>query len=131
MRVSLVRNWNLTLALVWALFGSATALADVIDGEDLVDPTRPLFFTNGPAEDVDLTALYRTVVPASFDINFIRASSSNPIAVINNLQVTIGDTIGGATVVGIDRDTVTLLINGEEQIISLYKTSVKSAVISR
>ncbi len=118
------------------LFGSILlvtqlARADVIDGEELVDPTRPLFASTENNEEIDLTEIYRNVVPASFEINFIRASSENPIAVINGVQVTLGDIIGGATVAGIGRDTVTLLINGQENEISLYKTSVKSAVIER
>jgi hypothetical protein len=131
MRGLLVRNWFLLPGLGLALFLSSAANADVIDGEELVDPTRPLFAANSPAEVADLTELYRTVVPASFDISFIRASSSNPMAVINSLQVTIGDVIGGATVSSIDRDSVTLIINDEERIISLYKTSVKSAAATR
>jgi hypothetical protein len=131
MRGSLVRNFTLLLKLSAALLLSYAANADVIDGEELVDPTRPLFSVNNPAEAEDLTDLYRTIVPASFDISFIRASSSNPIAVINSLQVTIGDVIGGALVSRIDRDSVTLLVNDEERIISLYKTSVKSAAVTR
>ncbi len=126
-----MRNYCLVLVSVFVLLSSISAVADVIDGENLVDPTRPLFATNQLAEEADLTDLYRSIVPASFDISFIRASSTNPIAVINSLQVTIGDLIGGATVSSIDRDSVTLLVNGEEKIISLYKTSVKSATTTR
>ncbi len=119
------------LALGLALAISSAAFADIIEGEELVDPTRPLEFAKGPTAATDLGSLFRNIVPANFDISFIRASSDNPIAVINNLQVTVGDVIGGATVSSIGRDSVTLLINDEEQIINLYKTSVKSAVISR
>jgi hypothetical protein len=126
-----VRNCCSILLSMVALLTSVIAQADIIDGENLVDPTRPLFASNRPADEVNLTELYRTVVPASFEISFIRAGDTNPVAVINNLQVTLGDVIGGATVSSIGRDSVTLLINGEERIISLYNTSVKSAVIPR
>ena len=126
-----MRNLAAYLAMMLALIFSVSAYADVIDGEELVDPTKPLFALSESQEPADLTDLYRTVVPASFDISFIRASSENPMAVINSLQVTLGDVIGGATVAKIDRDSVTLLINDEERIISLYKTSVKSAATAR
>lgn len=107
----------------------SVSFADVIDGEDLVDPTRPLTSVSDNG-GVDLGAVYRSMVPASFDISFIRASSSNPIAVINGQQVTIGDVIGAASVLSIDRSSVTLLIDGQEQIVSLYKTNVKGAALT-
>ncbi|MFT4863574.1 MAG: hypothetical protein ACI95C_002806 [Pseudohongiellaceae bacterium] len=127
----LLGNMYSLLTVGIALAISSTASADIIEGEELVDPTRPLMFATSPAAAADLGSLFRNIVPANFDISFIRASSDNPIAVINNLQVTVGDVIGGAIVSSIGRDSVTLIINDEEQIINLYKTSVKSAVISR
>lgn len=106
------------------------ASAELIDGEELVDPTRPFL----PA-DIDnsllVQELIRTVVPASFDLSFIRAGSSSPMAVINQQRVTIGDVIGGAEVIAIDRSSVTLLIDEEERLISLYDVSVKAAAVSQ
>ena len=100
--------------------------ADLIDGEELPDPTRPLFVSSGDgADNSDVLAMIRNVVPASFDLSFIRAGSS-PIAVINQERVTVGDVIGGATVLGIERSSVTLSINGEERRISLYGDSIKA-----
>lgn len=104
--------------------------ADIIDGEDLVDPTRP-FFANAGSDNNSNLDLIRTVVPASYDLTFIRAGSSAPIAVINNQQVTIGDVIGGAVVLEIDRSSVTLLINNAERRISLYGTNIKAPVRER
>ena len=107
---------------------SNLALADLIDGEEFLDPTRPLFFTaesEGAVSD-DVMTMIRDVLPSSFDVSFIRASGSTPMAVVNSQRVTIGDSIGGASVVAIDRSSVTLSINGAERKISLYGNSIKS-----
>ena len=61
---------------------------------------------------------------SSFDLSFIRAGST-PLAVINDERVTIGDVVGGATVVSIDRSGVMLSINGEERRVSLYEDGLK------
>ena len=79
----------------------------------------------GDSEE-EMTELFRTVVPASYDVSFVRAGSSSPMAVINEQRVTIGDVIGGALVTAIDRNGVTLLINDEERRVTLYATNVKS-----
>lgn len=102
--------------------------ADLIDGEELVDPTRPLFVSSGSQSDSSsVLSLIQSIVPSSYDLSFIRAGSS-PVAVINQERVTLGDVIGGATVVAIDRSSVTLSVNGEEQRISLYGDTIKAPV---
>ena len=102
--------------------------ADQIDGEELVDPTRPLFFSMAPEGEGSAAVMnmIRNVLPSSFEVSFIRASSTSPMAVVNSERVTTGDSIGGASVVAIDRSSVTLSVNGEERRISLYGDSVKS-----
>lgn len=111
------------------LMCSACAVnADLIDGEELQDPTRPIFAGNNNGEGTsEVLNMIRNVLPASFDLSFIRAGSS-PIAVINQERVTIGDVVGGATVIGIERSSVTLSINGEERNISLYGNGIKTPV---
>lgn len=107
------------------MIASGQVVADIIDGEELVDPTRPVSIEQ--IEDSTLVqGLIRNVVPASFDVSFIRAGSSSPMAVINQQRVTIGDTIGGAEVLEIDRNGVTLLVGENERRISLYGVSVKA-----
>lgn len=107
---------------------SIGAYADVIDGEDLTDPTRPLVRPLADIEDGDdFLEQFSSVLPSSFELSFVRASSSSPMAVINDRRVTIGDVIGGAEVIAIDRSGVTLLLNGEENRINLYGSSVKAA----
>ena len=127
MRGSLVFKKLTVLGLSLAALGSGQTAADVIDGEELADPTRP--FTLSNTSDSSLVQeLIRNVVPASYDLSFIRASGSAPMAVINQQRVTIGDIIGGAEVIAIDRSGVTLLIGEEERKISLYDVSVKTSV---
>lgn len=109
-------------------FAAGNVQADLVDGEELRDPTRPLFVRAQESTSGEVLSMIRNVVPASYDLSFVRASSSSPIAVINSERVTVGDVIGGATVVAIDRSSVTLSINGEERIISLYSESIKSPV---
>ena len=45
-------------------FAASSAKADLIDGEELVDPTRPLFIGRGDS-DTDVLTMIRNVVPAS------------------------------------------------------------------
>ncbi len=110
-----------------AVLGNA-ANADLVDGEELMDPTRPLFLVpvgEGSISE-DVMTMIRNVLPTSFDVSFIRASGSSPMAIVNSEQVTIGDSVGGASVVAIDRNSVTLSINGEERRVSIYGDSIKS-----
>ena len=104
------------------------AYADIVDGEELVDPTRPLFLSSVTSDetDVDVAGFIRSVVPSSYDVSFIRASGSTPMAVVNSERVTVGDTIGGAEVIEIGRNSVTLLINGEERTVSIFDTALKT-----
>lgn len=117
-----------TLWLASGLLAAAQSSAEIIDGEEFVDPTRPLLMS-APRGNVDssVSDMIRNVVPASYDVSFVRASSSSPIAVINDQRVTIGDQIGGATVVAIDRGGVTLSINDQERRISVFATNIKSS----
>lgn len=123
---------RITAAALILLLVSANTAAEVIDGEELVDPTIPLAeLLMEVNEGFDLGAIFQNVVPENFDLSFIRASATNPMAVINSQRVTVGDLIGGATVTRISRSSVTLLIQDEEREIGLYDTSVKSAVLKQ
>ncbi|MFT4816521.1 MAG: hypothetical protein ACI80L_001546 [Pseudohongiellaceae bacterium] len=104
---------------------ASLARADLIDGEDFIDPTQPLFYVANSDIDV-VDEIFRTVVPASYDISFIRAGGDSSTAVINNVRVSIGDIIGGAEVLLIDREGVTLLIDDEERRINMYESRIKS-----
>jgi hypothetical protein len=128
-----VFKFQTTAIAVTFLLVSAQALAEIIDGEELVDPTVPLaeVLIENAGLGIDLSALYQNIVPENFNLSFTRASTTNSMAVINNQRVTVGDLIGGATVTKISRSSVTLLIHDEERVIGLYDTSVKSAVLKQ
>ena len=117
-----VRN---TITLFVSVLLASTSMADVIDGETLVDPTRPIQVT-AANNDTLIVDLVRTDVPSNYDLSFVRAGGDHPIAVINQQQLTIGDVIGDAEVIVIDRGGVTLSVNDEEHRVSLYGVSVKS-----
>lgn len=114
------------IAVIIGLLAFASlARAELIDGEDFVDPTKPLFYVDSSGDGV-VDQIFRTVVPASYDISFIRAGGESSTAVINNIRVSVGDIIGGAEVLLIDREGVTLLIDDEERRISMYANRIKS-----
>jgi hypothetical protein len=130
MRGSSVFRIRSKITLLVSVLMATTSMADVIDGEELVDPTRPFQFA-AVSDDASIQDLIRTVIPSSYDLSFVRAGGDNPIAVINQQQLTIGDVIGGAEVIVIDRGGVTLMVNNEEQRVSLYGVSVKSNSVSQ
>jgi|TARA_B100001971_G_C17706453_1_gene294309 hypothetical protein len=107
--------------------------AEVIDGEDLVDPTRPFYSVSSTAAtDSGPVTLSGAVSSGGFEVTFIRASSTLPLAVVNDERVTIGDLIGNAQVIGIDRGGVDLLIEGtEERRVELFSESIKETVDDR
>lgn len=113
--------------MIIAALGLNGALADVIEGENLVDPTRPLLA--GSASPQPIPAVLSDSMDgaaASFQVSFIRASGTNPVAIVNNQRVTIGDSIGGAEIVAISRNRVTLLIDEQEQVLSIFDTALKA-----
>ncbi|MFT6056021.1 MAG: hypothetical protein ACJA2D_000943 [Pseudohongiellaceae bacterium] len=124
---------KITAVALTFLLVSTQAVAEIIDGEELVDPTVPLaaLLTENEGIGLDLSALYQNIGPENFELSFIRASNTNPMAVINDQRVTVGDIIGGATVTKISRSSVTVQIQDEERVIGLYNTSVKRAVLKK
>lgn len=121
------RRLYTVLMMIVACSGGALT-ADVIDGEEFVDPTRPIFFepVTAPGPDSSVTTMINNVLPSSFDLSFIRTGGAGAMAVINNQRVKVGDNIGGAQVIAIDRNSVILSINDQERRISLFDTNVKS-----
>ena len=118
------------------LFAITTAgvNAEVIDGEELADPTRPLQFSSQSGNEDDEPAVqnfFRRIIPDTFSLSFIRAGGNTPMAIINQRQLTVGDIIDDAEVIAIDRDGVTLRTSDEEKRISLYGISVKSNVVGQ
>ncbi len=89
--------------------------------EILRDPTAPLFSTAGSQPQANLFSLV-----SSYKVTSILLRPNMKVAVINSRQVREGDVIGNAEVVKIDKNTVTLQVAGEDQILELYGRSVKT-----
>jgi len=119
----LVFKFMQKISLLVLMLLSVGSVAEVIDGEDLVDPTRPLGFVAGA---FNRGTVATPSVTRSYQVGFIRASSTSPLAVINGQRVTIGDVVGNATVIVIDRNGVTLEVNGEELRVDLSTGSIRT-----
>lgn len=65
---------------------------------ELADPTRPNFGV-GPAQDAGSPA-------AALTLSAVFISGDTRIAVVNGRRVRVGETVGGATVSRIERDSV-------------------------
>ncbi len=130
-----VRNLVVRFAPVVILGWVPAASGDIIDGEEFIDPTRPLEVVSAVPESSEgesriATFLdrFRGDTPPTFDVTFVRASSNSPMAIVNEQRVTLGDVVNGATVVGIDRNGVTLAVDGLERHFGMFSNSVKSPV---
>jgi len=98
----------------------AESSADMKEIEKLRDPTAPLVM--GVAQPQ--TNLFSLV--SSYRVTSILIRPNLKVAVINSRQVRVGDIIGNAEVVNIDKNSVTLQVAGEEQILELYGRSIKT-----
>jgi hypothetical protein len=103
------------------LLSSFSAQADLIDGEELVDPTMPFGARIGISAPPGNAG-------ANYKVSFIRAGGNAPVAVINEQQVSVGDLVDGAQVTAIERDQVTLLVSNERVAIRLFQQNSKTAV---
>lgn len=113
------------MLVITAVVQIGHSMADVIDGEELVDPTRPFYLESSGQSDQFPEEPSRDLVPGSFDVSFVRISGSSAMAIVNSQRVTIGDVIGGATVVAIDRGGVTLMVDEQEQRVNMYRSDIK------
>lgn len=108
-----------------AVLQAASAFAELIDGEELRDPTRPFFFEVADEPGIVFDSV---VLPnrssGSYAVTFVRIGSSSSMAIINEQRVSLGDKIGDATVVSIDRSGVTLMVDDQEQRVNLYNTDI-------
>ena len=93
---------------------------EVQEAEVLRDPTAPLVMVAGQPQ----TNLFSLV--SSYKVSSILIRPNMKVAVINSRQVRVGDFVGSAEVVDIDKNSVTLHVAGEEQILELYGRSIKT-----
>lgn len=140
------------VAGIVVLSGASLASAELFGDEELRDPTRPVSVRvaadgsflfglmdalGGFGDDLrtgldDLSALgagaLGEIVSSGYTVSFIRTGGEGPVAMVNQQLVAPGDVIGEATVVSIDADGVTLLVNGQEQRVSNFTAPVKARV---
>ncbi len=125
---------TLRFVCVLAILHSFAAQAEIIDGEELRDPTRPADATMPPGAQNEggmLSGLFNNaagLLGGGYTVSFIRAGGSEPVAMINEQLVKTGDTIGDAEVIAIDADSVSLRVNGIVQRVSSFDASLKSRV---
>ncbi len=122
---------TLRLSCFWVLLHGAAVQAEIIDGEELRDPTRPADATLPRNGQNLLTGLFNNaagLLGSGYTVSFIRAGGSEPVAMINEQLVKAGDMIGDVEVVAIHADSVSLRVNGVVQRVSSFDASVKSRV---
>lgn len=115
--------------LLLCIYGSTTGAVsgqtgrNDLDLDTLVDPTAPLFLSTTSQPQGNLFNLMST-----YRVNSILIRPNTKVAVINSRQVREGETIGNAEVLQIDKNSVTLLVAGEEQVLELYGRSIKTLI---
>lgn len=121
------RYWYTALLGGWLLCAPATGAAAEIDGETLLDPTRPMGARavqdgEGGAQS-DASSV--SSGPARYRVNFIRAGGDTPMAVVNDQIVTVGDEVNGAEVLSIKQGVVRLGIDDGETVVSAWSASIR------
>lgn len=102
------------------------AIGATLDDDLLIDPTRPLDYVE--SADMDSTGPSLPGVSPRYELSSVLIRAGDRIAVINDVRVREGDTVGAALVASIGADRVTLDIDGETETLELYRNSVKTLV---
>lgn len=96
-----------------------------LHADALQDPTRPSFLSAG--SEAAGTGTGATKTAPSLILNAIRLSPTRRSAMINDRSVKVGERIGDARVVAIDRDGVRLQRGTEQFTLHLLPIKVKQA----
>jgi hypothetical protein len=107
-------------ALLPLLLAGLSVDAAVPADELTVDPTLPLFF------DGDGTGTNGSETTSVYTLSSILTRGDVRVAVINSQRVRTGDTVGGATVVAINVDSVTLDVAGRTQVLQLRSSTIRT-----
>lgn len=111
------------LACLAMPFAIAAQTVDNSDLDELVDPTTPLLLNT----TVQQSAQNLFSLLSTYRVTSILIRPNMKVAVINSRQVREGDLIGNAEVVKIDKNSVTLAVAGEQQVLELYGRSIKKS----
>ncbi|MFT5321217.1 MAG: hypothetical protein ACI934_001365 [Pseudohongiellaceae bacterium] len=117
---------SLVAAILFAGFSmvSVKANAELVNGEEMVDPTAPFFLrANGDAAIAN-TSLITTF--DNYEVSSILIRSNLKMAIINSQRVSEGDRVGNAEVVNIESNVVTINLDGELKELKLHGGSVKT-----
>lgn len=99
------------------------AVVEDVDGEELRDPTAPLY----PAGREDSAGEQAGLPTGSLRLSSILIRPNQRIAVINGRQLSVGDQVGSARVVSIETDVVTVESAGSRRQLRLHANSIKQS----
>lgn len=106
--------------LVFCITGLITLISTTITAEVVVgrDPTQPATF------NVIIDKKQAGTPTAGYQLQSILISKDRSLALINDKFVSVGDVIGSAKVIGIDRNSVILSESGRKLTIYLFDRSI-------
>lgn len=122
-RISLTRQSLVVTGLMLVTFLSVVpARAELVNGEDLVDPTAPFLLR----ADRNVPLLNAFTSFNSYEVSSILIRPNLKIAIVNSQRVRVGERVGNAEIIDIENDRVTISIDGEIRDVMLHQGSVKS-----
>lgn len=95
------------------------------DEEVLSDPTAPLNYT-APSAAASGSFFDGLVTVNSYKLNSVLIRAQDRIAIINELRVRVGDSVGKAKVMKIESGSVEIKVDGETRVLQLYENTVKT-----
>lgn len=119
------------LAMAAGTVSAQAQRSQMIDGELLRDPTQPptaAGAASGLTDLVEVGGATLTLDRANYVVSFIRTGGRQPVVVINNTTLTIGDEIEGARVVDIRSGEVVLAAQNQEFVLTTFSRPVREPV---
>lgn len=104
------------------LLAAGNAMAALVDGEELIDPTAPFLLDIENTGGQSLANAFARFT--NYDLSSILIRENLRIAVINAQRVREGEFIGNARVVSIDEGEVTIDLDGQTRVLSLHGGTV-------
>lgn len=125
-------SWWCALAVIALMGGAVVAQDGYVDGELFRDPTLPAYMAGAGTGAGDATSpgvgLRQGLDRSQYVLSFIRTGGGNPMAVINDQSLSIGDRLGDALVRDIRPTEVILVIGGQELVVSTISLPVRESV---